>query len=30
MKRLFLLLAFLPSLALAQMVTRDGVTLTAA
>jgi cytochrome c-type biogenesis protein CcmH len=30
MKRLFLVLAFLPSLALAQMVTRDGVTLTAA
>jgi cytochrome c-type biogenesis protein CcmH len=30
MKRLLLLLAFLPSLALAQMVTRDGVTLTAA
>jgi cytochrome c-type biogenesis protein CcmH len=30
MKRIFILLAFLPSLALAQMVTRDGVTLTAA
>jgi cytochrome c-type biogenesis protein CcmH len=30
MKRIFLLLVFLPSLALAQMVTRDGVTLTAA
>jgi len=30
MKRYFLLLVFLPSLALAQMVTRDGVTLTAA
>jgi cytochrome c-type biogenesis protein CcmH len=29
MKRLLLLLAFLPSLAIAQMVTRDGVTLTA-
>jgi cytochrome c-type biogenesis protein CcmH len=29
MKRWFLLIAFLPSLALAQMVTRDGVTLTA-
>ncbi len=30
MKLIFILLAFLPSLALAQMVTRDGVTLTAA
>jgi cytochrome c-type biogenesis protein CcmH len=30
MKRVLLLLILLPSLALAQMVTRDGVTLTAA
>lgn len=30
MKRVLLLLALLPSLALAQMVTRDGVTLTTA
>ncbi len=30
MKRVFLLLAFIPSLALAQMVTRDGITLSAA
>jgi cytochrome c-type biogenesis protein CcmH len=29
MKRVFMLLAFLPGIALAQMVTRDGVTLTA-